>query len=277
MGILAAIQLISSSVASGGRSRGGLLCCARKLVGRSWLSLYGLVGGLFGGLVGVLTVAVWATPAISAISASSADDAAVGRGRFANRTSNSDHGKLSEDFEIRKGQIRSGGRAQALLRWQGVRALLDQRELSLDFVDTQLRPLKGSLPYYQVSLDARGRRLLLSFPGLGLAVDESIFRREVARLKLVGVPWSAAGLRVDPADSTLVIWLEIGEAANMAEATGARDATDSILRLREVESGLRIVLSPAKAVTQARVSQQRTENSFAEKSKDDRSKNEERP
>jgi len=228
---------------------------------------------------------MWTTPAISAISPKSANDAVVGGGRSESRTSDASQGKLSEDIEIRNGQVRTGGRAQALLRWQGVRALLDQRELSLDFVDTQLRPLKGSLPYYQVSLDARGRRLLLSFPGLGSAVDESRFRREVARLKLVGVPWSAAGVRVDPADSTLVIWLEIGEAANLAEATvaqGARNASEPRLRLREVESGLRIALISAGAAAQARVSQQSSASSQADKSKvdpskSDRSRDEERP
>lgn len=233
MGILAPIQVVSSGVAAGRGPRGGSPW-SRHIVRRSL--------GLLRCLVSLLMAISWAAPASAA---KAVNDSGLSHERFENRNLESKLGsnpaRPSGEFDIRKGQVRTGGRAQALLRWQGVRALVDQQELSLDFVDTQLRPLQGSLPYYQISLDPRGRRLLLSFPGLGSAVDESTFRREVARLKLVGVPWRAAGVRVDPADSTLVIWLEIAEAPSTSEAL------EATLRIREVASGLRIAWNPSGA------------------------------
>lgn len=144
-------------------------------------------------------------------------------------------------INLRNGEVRIGGRAQALLRWQDVRALVDRQELSFEFVNTQLKSLQGDLPYYQVSLDARGERLLLSFPGLGVAVDESVFRREVARLKMAGVPLRAAGIRVDPADSTLVIWIEMQASRDLGVSSAVRPSSAAqLIQMRESNSSLRI-------------------------------------
>ncbi len=206
MGILAPIQMKSLSVAESLPTR----CHGVRIRLRIFLLVAALVG----------PYNALASPARSEIRPQ-AGHKSLGRGT---------------PVELRKGEVHSGGRAQALLRWQGVSALVDQQELKFDFVDTQLRPLRGSLPYYQASLDRQGRRLLLSFPGLGSAVDESTFRREVARLKLVGVPWQAAGIRVDPADSTLVIWLELAD----SQVRGRNNPQEASLKLMEMDSSLRI-------------------------------------